>query len=168
MISLCSLRLEQATTDPMRPLPPLITACLLFVTVARAAEPPVRDGLWLWLDASAQRDARQSASLPGTGHLQPLDFLVDTSGHQRRARQLGPDSRPVFHSDGEAAFIKFDGKNDFLLIAGPPETTAALTIFVLAAPRTNAGGFSAFLGAARTGQNDYTSGINFDFGPQPT
>ncbi len=168
MIARLSLRLEQPATDLMRLLPSLVTACLLFVITARAAEPPVRDGLWLWLDASAQRAARQSASFPGTGHLQPIDFLLDTSGHQRRARQLGPENRPLFHSDGEAAFIKFDGKNDFLLVAGAPETTAALTIFVLAAPRTNAGGFSAFLGAARTGQNDYTSGINFDFGPQPT
>src|SRR5688572_25437003 len=104
-----SLRLEQPTTDLMRALPLLVIACLLFITAARAAEPPVRDGLWLWLDASAQRDARQSASFPGTGHLQPVDFLLDTSGHQRRARQLAPDHRPVLHSDGEAAFLKFDG-----------------------------------------------------------
>ena len=152
----------------MRPLWPLIAACVLFLTAARAAEPPVHDGLWLWLDAAAQREARQSASFPGTGHLQPVDFLLDTSGHNRRARQLAPDRRPVLHSDGEAAFLKFDGKDDFLLVSANPETTAALTIFVLAAPRTNPGGFSAFLGSARTGQNDYTSGLNFDFGPQPT
>ena len=140
----------------------------MFLTAARAADPPVRDGLWLWLDAAAQREARQSASFPGTGHLQPVDFFLDTSGHNRRARQLAPDRRPVLHSDGETAFLKFDGKDDFLLVSANPETTAALTIFVLAAPRTNPGGFSAFLGSARTGQNDYASGLNFDFGPQPT
>jgi putative heme-binding domain-containing protein len=128
----------------------------------------VRDGVWLWLDASAQRSARQSAGLPSIGHLQPVDSLLDASGNQRHARQLAPDRRPAFHSDGEVAFLKFDGKDDFLSIAGPPEAAAELTIFVIAAPRTNAGAFSAFFGAARAGQNDYTSGLNFDFGPQPT
>src|SRR5688572_7662780 len=152
----------------MRLLQTLITTFALSVTSVRAAQPPVRDGVWLWLDASAQRSARQSAGLPSIGHLQPVDFLVDGSGNQRHARQLAADRRPAFHSDGEVAFLKFDGKDDFLSVAGPPEATAALTIFVIAAPRTNAGAFSAFLGTARAGQNDYTSGLNFDFGPQPT
>jgi len=141
---------------------------LLLAPLCRAAEPPVRDGLWLWLDASEQRAAGQSASLPGVANLQPVDLLLDISGHRRHVSQLAPDRRPIFHSDGEVAFLKFDGKDDFLSVAGQPETAAALTIFVVAAPRTNAGGFSAFLGAARAGQNDYTSGLNFDFGPQPS
>ena len=41
-----------------------------------------------------------------------------------------------------------------------------VTIFVVAAPRTN-GGYRALLSFNATGRNDYTSGLNLDFGSAP-
>lgn len=142
--------------------------CVAFASVLHAAEPPVRDGLVLWLDAAAQGAARQAASLPPIRSQQPVDILLDSSGHTRQAVQPAADRRPLYVTDGEAAFLKFDGKDDFLAITGPRQLAPAVTVFVLAAPKANAGNFMALFGAAEAGKNDYTSGLNFDFGPAKT
>src|SRR5262249_27357159 len=42
------------------------------------------------------------------------------------------------------------------------------TVFVVAAPRANAGFFRAFFGLSQAGRNDYLTGLNFDLGPGPT
>src|SRR4051812_2437009 len=99
-------------------------------SIAVGAEPPVREGLVLWLDASGQREARQKESLPSIGNQQPVDILLDTSGHRRQAIQPVPDRRPILSSDGEAAYLKFDGKDDFMAISGARQLAPAVTIFV--------------------------------------
>jgi putative heme-binding domain-containing protein len=146
----------------------LFAAAVLLVTFSmRAGELPVRDGLVLWLDASAQPAARAQASLPAIGHLRPLDFLLDHSGTGRVAVQPIPERRPVFISDGKTAYLEFNGEG-FLAVSGPRGSTAELTIFVLAAPKSNPGHFSALFATSAFGRNDYTSGLNFDFGPAKT
>lgn len=136
---------------------------------ALAAEAPVRDGLILWLDAAAQSAVRQSASVPPIGHLQPVDFLLDSSPNSRLAVQPVAERRPILISDGTTAYLKFDGKDDFLLASAPSrQSTEAITVFVVALPKANEGNFPALLGTAAFGQNDYTSGLNFDLGPLPT
>src|SRR5438046_494083 len=105
----------------------LLTLGLLVPPALWAADPTVRDGLLLWLDASAQTAARQAASLPPIRSLQPVDILLDGSGHARQALQPAPDRRPMFVSAGTAALLKFDGKDDFLSIAGPRQLSPALT-----------------------------------------
>lgn len=141
---------------------------LLTAATVMAAELPVRDGLILRLEASAQAGARQSASLPPLRSLGPVDFLLDGSGAQRKVMQLVPERRPIFFSDANAAYLRFDGKDDFLALSGPRRSTPALTLFVLAAPKSNGGNFSALFGTAQLAKNDYTSGLNFDFGPAAT
>ena len=141
---------------------------LLTATTVMAAELPVRDGLILQLEASAQAGARQSASLPPLRSFGPVDFLLDGSGGQREVMQLVPERRPIFFSDANAAYLKFDGKDDFLALSGPRRSTPALTLFVLAAPKSNGGNFTALFGTAQLAKNDYTSGLNFDFGPAAT
>src|SRR5882672_2835205 len=95
-------------------------------------------------------------------------------GAKRRCRRLAICSRWILCSiqrmerDGAAAYFSFDGKDDFLGISGKSNSVKAITIFLLAAPKGNPGNFSALFGAARAGQNDYTSGLNLDFGPTPT
>src|SRR5689334_2067910 len=136
-------------------------AVLLLVLLAKAAfavEPPVRDGLVLWVDASAQ----------GIRGQQPVDAVIDGSKRGLRGFQLVPERRPLIVTDGEAAYFNFDGKDDFLAFTGGKESILELTVFVLAAPKSNPGNFSGLFATAATGKNDYTSGLNFDFGPGAT
>jgi len=146
----------------------LLSLLVLATSSAPGAEPPVREGLVLWLDASAQREARQASSLPAIGNQQPVDLLLDTSGHVRWAAQPVADRRPVLISDGEAAYLKFDGKDDFIAVHGARQLAPAVTLFVLAAPKANAGNFAALFATAEAGKNDYNTGLNFDFGPAKT
>jgi putative heme-binding domain-containing protein len=151
--------------------PPLFRIAIvafLVSTLMEAAEPPVKEGLVLWLDASAQGPARQAAALPPIRHLQPIDLLLDSSGLSRHAVQLSADRRPQFTSDSEVAYLLFDGKDDFLAVSMGRTLTPEATVFVVAAPKANPGNFSALFGAAETAKNDYTSGLNIDFGPAGT
>ena len=145
-----------------------ISIGLTAAAAVQAEDLPTRDGLLMWIDVSQQAAARKSASLPPIGPLQPIDFLIDSSGNRRNATQLLPEKRPIFLSDGEAACLKLDGIDDFLSITGPGGSTTALTVFVLAAPKTNNGNFTGLFATSQTGANDYTTGLNFDFGPNPT
>lgn len=144
---------------------------LSFVTLLpcpAADSAPVRDGLLLELDAAAQPQARQRNSLGPVLDSRPLDRWLDTSGGVLNAVQQSPGSRPVLRADGAEAFVRFDGKDDFMPISGPRRLTPAITVFVLAAPRGNPGGFSAMFSTSEAGQNDFTSGLNLDFGPAAT
>ncbi|RYD24727.1 MAG: hypothetical protein EOP86_28230, partial [Verrucomicrobiaceae bacterium] len=137
--------------------------------VASATSPvPVKDGLVLHLDAADQAAARQRVSLPPAANMRPVDQWLDSSGGGLAAAQQAAASRPVFRTDGTEAFVRFDGQDDFLPITGPRRLTPAMTVFVLAAPRGNPGGFSALFSTAESGKNDYTSGLNLDLGPLAT
>ncbi|RYD39397.1 MAG: hypothetical protein EOP83_36845, partial [Verrucomicrobiaceae bacterium] len=140
-------------------LPPFLCFLLLAIA-AQSAEPPVHDGLALWFDAAAQREARQAASLPSAGNNRPVDILLDTSGRSRQAVQPVPDRRPVLETDGEVAYLNFDGKDDFLAISGERQLAPAVTVFILAAPKSNAGPFRAMFATAEAGKNDYEAGLN--------
>ena len=140
----------------------------LLVAVAACADDLPRNGLALWMDASTQAAARKAASLPPIGNLQPVDFLLDNSSNAPNATQIVAEKRAILISDGETACLKFDGKDDFLSVTGPRRSTPALTVFVLAAPTTNNGNFAALFATSQTGANDYTGGLSFDFGPNPT
>ncbi|HVK59566.1 MAG TPA: hypothetical protein VM735_12350, partial [Candidatus Kapabacteria bacterium] len=135
--------------------------------VCSGAEIPVRDGLVLAFDASEQASMRASKGVPALGRFQPADLVFDSVKGQR-AVQLAPERRPVFVADDEAAFFRFDGKDDLLVCDSVVEQAEELTIFILAAPTGNDGMFSGIFGAAELGKNDYTSGINLDFGPGAT
>ena len=123
---------------------------LLLASCGIAAEPVVSKGLILWVDASAQPTRSQ----------QPVDMVVDGSSRGLRGFQLVPERRPTLVSDGQVGYFKFDGKDDFLAFAGAKESVAELTVFVLAAPKSNPGNFSALCGMAANGKNDYTTGLN--------
>src|SRR5437016_6061520 len=112
---------------------------LCFCVASSSAELP--NGLVFHLDASALKEARSAAGLPSIGNSQPADFVVETASRSVTF-QPSPEHRPVYISDGEAAYLKFDGKDDFLLWNIPSRTLSAMTVFVVAAPRTNAGNFS--------------------------
>lgn len=132
------------------------------------ADVPVKDGLLLHLDAASQPRLRASAVLPPIANGSPLDRWLNSSDGPLFAVQPWGAGRPVFRSDGTEAFARFDGKDDFLSVTGPRRSAREMTVFVLAAPRGNAGTFSGMFATARAGQNDYTSGLNLDLGPTAT
>lgn len=139
---------------------------LLFVTsFASSADLPVRDGLVWWFDATAQAKQRQAAALPPLLNGQSVDFWLDSSDPQRQAAQSLAERRPTFIGDENAAFLRFDGKDDFLALAGPRRLVPEATVFILAAPKSNPGNFSGLLATSETAKNDYTSGLNIDQGP---
>src|SRR6186713_1159444 len=136
----------------------LLVASILSVP-SHALEPwadaklPAKDGLEVWLDASVQNAARTARRLPllASGE---IEGWLDGSGNRRDVRQPLPEARPQLITSSGAAFVRFDGKDDFLS-AAPGGELKETTIFVVAAPRTNAGSFRAFLAMNRAAQNDY-------------
>ena len=143
-----------------------------FVLSSIAAEPwadaklPPNEALAVWLDAAAQNAARDSRKLPvpASG---VIDTWFDGSGNHRDVRQALLDARPRLVGGPGGSFVRFDGKDDFLAAAPSIEMPEA-TVFVVAAPRVNPGFFRGFFAMNRTGQNDYTSGLNFDLGGAAT
>jgi putative heme-binding domain-containing protein len=123
---------------------------LLVALPLLAAEPPVKEGLILNLDAAK-----------AGGHGKAIDRWGP-------ARQILASARPVAQGSDEEAFVRFDGKDDFLAVAGPARNSSAMTIFVLASVRSNAGFFSGMFACAPAGANDYVGGLNIDLGPAST
>ncbi|CAN5140711.1 hypothetical protein BH23VER1_BH23VER1_04330 [soil metagenome] len=144
-----------------------LAAVALGVEVS-ASVPPVQDGLAVHFDVREQARLRQAGSLPPLAAGASVDRLLDGTDGAPPARQFSPDARPHFQAGGGEAFLRFDGADDFLSLSRGRELSPELTVFVLAAPRGNPGGFSALFATAEAGQNDYTSGLNIDFGPRGT
>ena len=145
-----------------------LAGCLFILGCAMSTHGEVvQEGLIFSVSASDQASLRGARSQPALGHFQPVDLFFDSAKKQVFTQPL-PERRPTFVSDGETAFLKFDGKDDFLLGHPQAESTEAMTVFILAAPKANEGNFSGLLGTAEFGKNDYTSGFNLDFGPGAT
>jgi putative heme-binding domain-containing protein len=146
----------------------IVTLTLALSLAARngtTAELPVRQGLILELDAARQPGLHQSAGFPAIGNRSPLSrWMASPASLTSFAIQPTPAQRPRYLADGSEALVRFDGKDDFLILSGPKRATRELTVFVLAAPKGNPGPFVGLLAGAALGQNDYTSGFNLDFG----
>ena len=139
----------------------------------RAVEPwadsrlTITNGLVLWLDVSRQNAARGAAGLPPLQSWNDApDLLLDSSGNHRDLVQPVLTARPRFRQEFNGAMLSFDGQDDFLAATAPGSLLTNATVLVVAAPRTN-GGFRALLSCNATGRNDYTSGLNLDFGSAP-
>src|SRR5213075_1464027 len=139
----------------------------------RAVEPwadsrlAITNGLQIWLDVSRQNAARGAAGLPPLQSWNDApDLLLDGSGHRRDVAQPVLAARPRFRQEFNGAMLSFDGQDDLLASTRPGTPLTNATILVVAAPRTN-GGYRALLSFNATGRNDYTSGLNLDFGSAP-
>ncbi|KAB2660420.1 MAG: hypothetical protein DVB32_05435, partial [Verrucomicrobia bacterium] len=146
----------------------LLLVLCLGVQVTFAIEPPVKAGLIVHLNSLDQSSLRKSADLAPLGNGNPLDRWLDSTTDSFRATQPWALGRPVFRADDSEAFARFDGKDDFLFIEGKRRRLREVTVFILAAPRGNVGGFAGMFAATAVGKNDYTSGINIDQGPEPS
>ena len=88
-----------------------------------AAEPwvdaklPTEKGLELWFDATRQTAARAARKLPPLKDHSLVDALLDGSGQQRDLTQRVAEAQPRFRVSGTNAFVRFDGKDDFLAAA---------------------------------------------------
>src|SRR6266542_1537638 len=152
----------------------LLVLCLCMVlSGARAAEPwadpklPSSDGLQLWLDGSRQVSFRQQHGPRWLSEGARVDRWFDGSGQHRDVSQLVRDSTPQFRSGGGVAWVRFDGRDDFLSASQAPLRLTNATVFVVAAPRSNPGDFRGLLALSEISRNDYTHGWNVDLGPLP-
>ncbi len=118
---------------------------ILLLALALAQEPKsderlkIREGLELWLDGA-----------------RPEGAWLDASG---RGRHLAGQAAPGPQG------LRFDGRGRHLSADGLRGSFADVTIFIVAAPFSNAGGFRALLAMNAAGQNDFSSGLTLDLGP---
>ncbi|HEV8541815.1 MAG TPA: hypothetical protein VGR78_05440, partial [Verrucomicrobiae bacterium] len=147
----------------------LLTGFTRAVELARDGGLSVTNGLELWFDCANQNTLRRNVpGLPPLGSGNLVAELLDGSGHDRHLTQLQRSSRPKFRQELDCSFLAFDGVDDALAVSDLNKKFPSVTAFIVAAPHSNAGMFPGLFSLSRTGQNDYTSGINCDLGPSPT
>ncbi|QDV37764.1 ThuA domain-containing protein [Tautonia plasticadhaerens] len=117
-------------------------------------------GLVLWLDAGRLNAAREGYGLPEVVNGSAIDVWHDASGHGRHLVQPRVDVRPTF----EDGAVRFDGIASHLERQGADLRLEGFTLFLVAAPFSNAGGFRGFLALNQEGQDDFTSGLTVDMG----
>jgi putative heme-binding domain-containing protein len=125
-------------------------------------ELPVTAGLELWLDA-ARATGDSPVSIDGK-----LETWFDASGKGRHVRQAKPDARPVRTPVGNSAVVRFDGVDDHLRAVKQGASADTFSVFVVAAPRQNPGGFRGVLAFNAPDGRDYETGMCLDLGPFAT
>jgi tetratricopeptide (TPR) repeat protein len=128
----------------------------------------VVEGLELWLDAARLNAARQAGGQAPLKAGDEVETWFDNSGKGRHVGQSVPAARPRLVRVGQDWLVRFDGADDHLRCTGLGRSLAACTVFLVAAPHTNPGGFRAFLAANEAGKNDAQTGFNIDMGPDAT
>lgn len=146
-----------------------LLAVLVFGVVAHATDPAVEKwadpkltvsaGLELWLDASR---AGGDKPVPLDGK---LETWADASGKGRHLRQPTADARPNRVPVAGLAVVRFDGVDDHLRAVKQKAEVEQFTLFVVAAPRQNAGGFRGVLAFNAPDGRDYETGLCLDLGP---
>jgi len=142
----------------------------LSIAGAAAVEPwadtrlTVTNGVVLWLDAAREPAARQAHRLVAPVSGRPIDFWHDASGHAHHLNQGVLDARPLWRRFSGSAVMFFDGQNDFLATAVPPESLSQCTVVAVVSPHANPGSFRGFLSCNAFGKNDFQSGLNIDLG----
>lgn len=122
----------------------------------------VTEGMMLWLDAGRLPEAWKAHGKPTLVGEAPFDVWYDASGQGLHLVQRVRDAQPRFISAGGHAVVRFDGENDCLGLTRQNRSLSDFTVFLVAAPRSNAGGFRGFLSANETGKNDYVTGFTLD------
>jgi putative heme-binding domain-containing protein len=128
----------------------------------------VRDGLVLWLDATAQSAARLQEGQTALANEDPLAEWLDASGANRHLRQAAAASQPRFVLVRDRGLVSFDGAAANLSLAGLSEQFDQLTVFLVVAPYSNDGNFRGLISLRAAGGNDYQTGLNIDQGPLPS
>jgi putative heme-binding domain-containing protein len=126
------------------------------------AEPGLKitRGLMLWLDAGRLNAAHKFFGQAEVQNGSRVDTWHDASGHGRHVVQPGEQSRPQYLGGA----LRFDGDATYLERAGIGSRLKDFTLFVVAAPLSNWGGFRAFTALHEKGREDFTTGVNVDQG----
>jgi putative heme-binding domain-containing protein len=117
-------------------------------------------GLTLWLDAGRLNDARKALGRPQAPDGARVGTWYDGSGNGRHFSQYREAAQPVFQNGA----LRFDGEASYLERAGAGARLLEFSVFIVAAPFSNAGGFRAFFATHEQGQVDFTSGVTIDMG----
>ena len=149
-----------------------IAVLLLNAAVGSGAERPawanpeltVTDGLVLWVDASVQSIALAPFGIGDYVTGARVAKWLDGSGHDRHLLQSEEKARPRMRIDGKLAAVRFDGRGAHLSLKDLGLKFDELTIFLVAAPFSNAGSFRGLLSMHAERQFDYLSGLNIDQG----
>jgi putative heme-binding domain-containing protein len=120
----------------------------------------VTRGLALWLDAGKLNAARQAHGRPEASDGARVGTWYDGSGNGRHVAQLHEAAQPLYQ-DGA---LRFDGEASYMERAGAAARLGNFTLFIVAAPFSNAGGFRALFATHEQGQVDFTSGVTVDMG----
>jgi putative heme-binding domain-containing protein len=121
----------------------------------------VTRGLTLWLDAGRLNAAREAHGQSALSDDMPVETWYDASGHGWDVTQAREDARPKFLEGG----LRFDGESTYQERANIKTRMKEFTLFVVAAPLSNGGGFGAVAAMHQDGREDYTSAFNVDRGP---
>ncbi len=127
----------------------------------------IRNGLILWLDASAVNvESSNAKELNSTGVA--LAQWSDLSDSQRHFHQSVPEMQPRLFQTGGARSVRFNGDTQHMRSLGKPTAAESITLFIVAAPHQNPGDFRGLLSSNAPGRRDYESGLTVDLGPGPT
>lgn len=136
------------------------------------------DGLILWLDAAREGKSRNAsgASESKSGDLLPA--WHDASPKKRHGLQSDPKQQPKLlqvgsRDDDEPAqdidwVVRFDGEDDHLRALDAAWKLTDFTLFVVAAPHSNGGGYRGLFAFNRRGARDYETGFGMDQNAAPT
>ncbi|QDT52822.1 Trehalose utilization [Caulifigura coniformis] len=142
--------------------------------LSSAAEPwadpkqVIKPGLELWLDTGRQPEARKAKGLPALKPDSRMDAWLDASGMGRDVKAPNDQSAPTWTSVAGVPVVRFDGMDDCLRLIDQKAELDSLTIFLVAIPRTNAGGFRGLMALNARDQRDWQSGLTIDQGPSPS
>jgi putative heme-binding domain-containing protein len=125
----------------------------------------VRNGLVLWLDATAQNGARKVHGEAPLTTDAPVSLWRDASGANRDLVQRQAEDQPRFQVIGDRALVSFDGKGAHFSLAELGQQFDHLTVFIVAAPYSNEGSFRGLFSMRAAGGNDFQTGLNIDQGP---
>jgi putative heme-binding domain-containing protein len=122
---------------------------------------PIDSGLLIHLDAFAISDQPAQESLP-------INSWTNWGSLSQALTTAAEKSAPKRFKVGQGWVVRFDGEDDALRLVDSGMKADQVTLFIVAAPHSNAGDFRGLLSANAAGQRDYESGINVDLGPGPT
>jgi glucose/arabinose dehydrogenase len=128
----------------------------------------VTQGLTLWLDAARQNPARKEYGKPELRTSDRVEDWFDSSGRGFHLIQKVATIQPIYREAEGFRAVQFDGSSTYMARGPVGKDFNNFTLFVVAVPLSNWGGFQAMLAMNETGKNDFLTGFTIDQGPQQT
>ena len=119
-------------------------------------------GLVLWLDADHEAKQR---GLQADGPPVTLDSWRDRSESGLRFTQPAAECQPYLVPVADRWVVRFAGQRQHLRAERPGLAFKELTLFIVARPTANPGGFRALFATNAPNLNDYQTGLTVDLGP---